>query len=806
MKRITGFLFSLLFVCTVFAQGKKTDAMLFGHVQDKETGEHIPYATIVVKGTNKGTSSDITGHFKLANLPLGKQTIIANFVGYKPLEMEVEMKRGESVTVFFELEEDVFNLDQVVVTGTRTPHYIKNVPVRTEVVTSQALKNKNAWNLFEALEGIPGVRVESQCQFCNFSMVRMQGLGAEHTQVLIDGQPIYSGLAGIYGLEQIGTGNVDRIEVVKGAGSALYGSSAVAGAINIITKEPLRVPSLTADIQMGNHGTNVYNLNGSMSSEDGNIGLNIYAQKIDHGAIDETGEGSTSKEVKKKDGISDRVESKMHQLGFGLYINNPFFRDDRLVLKGKTINEYRAGGKLTGDYYKNPFSDGTENITTNRYEGELNYIKPLSERSKLTLISTYANHNREATNDAFLGDYQDTHDGANPDILLMRPYIAKEHSWVSTLMLSSRLQNHGILFGLQHYATKLDETGMYVVVDEESSHTGEAYKSIGKKHAQEFGAFLQDEWTIGQNFTVVPGVRIDHHASGEEYQSDKEVFDQAFPKTKFEETSVNPRVALKYNLNKHITLRANAGTGFRAPYGFSEDLHLCSGSPRVWKSSELKPETSRSFNLSADYYGHHIQFSANAFYTFLKNKIDFGTADDKVKAMGYTYQWENVDDAVVKGVEMSLLLNPVRNLNMGIDFTLNDGKYKNPREDWKGSKFEKVSRNIPRFAQTTGSVKLEYTPKTWTFMINGLYQGKMFIDYLQEEDITQPDSKIKETKPFMTFNAKVSKQLGAFNLYAGAKNIFSYIQDEKHLDDAAFIYAPLYGALWYGGISVTLAH
>ena len=161
--------------------------------------------------------------------------------------------------------------------------------MRTEVVTSQALKNKNAWNVFEALEGVPGIRVENQCQFCNFTMVRMQGLSSEHTQVLINGQPVYSGLASVYGLEQIGTGDVDRIEVVKGAGSALYGSSAIAGAINIIAKEPSTIPYVSADLQFGNHNTRVYNVSASMRNSQGNIGISAYAQKIDHGVIDETG-------------------------------------------------------------------------------------------------------------------------------------------------------------------------------------------------------------------------------------------------------------------------------------------------------------------------------------------------------------------------------------------------------------------------------------------------------------------------------------------------------------------------------------
>ncbi len=141
---------------------------------------------------------------------------------------------------------------------------------------------------------------------------------------------------------------------------------------------------------------------------------------------------------------------------------------------------------------------------------------------------------------------------------------------------------------------------------------------------------------------IVPGIRLDHHHSGEEYVSDQQVFEAAnFPKTNFDETAVNPRMVVKYAISDKITLRANAGAGFRAPYGFSEDLHLCSGSPRVWKSSDLSPERSVSYNLSADYYGKQFRISANLFRTDLKNKIGFTDADPNIAALGgYDYQWK----------------------------------------------------------------------------------------------------------------------------------------------------------------------
>ncbi|MFA6701094.1 MAG: TonB-dependent receptor [Dysgonamonadaceae bacterium] len=696
---------------------------------------------------------------------------------------------------------DVFNLDQVVVTGTRTQHYVKDVPIRIEVVTSQALKNKNAWNVFEALEGVPGIRVEDQCQSCNFTMVRMQGLGSEHTQVLINGQPIYSGLASVYGLEQIGTGDVDRIEVIKGAGSALYGSSAIAGAINIITKEPTYVPHISADIQFGNFQSNVYNFSSSMRNEVGNIGLSIYAQKIDHGVIDETREGDTLEEVKKKDGISDRVASNLHNLGASLFIDNPFFGNDKLVFRGKAINEKREGGIITDEYYKNPFTDGTENITTNRYEVEANYAKTINKKVDLNFTNTFINHNREATNDSYLLSYLETHNNETPNMLDMRPYLAKENSLISTLTLGTTVGYHHLLFGLQNYLTRLNESGMYVVVDESSPYFGDSYKSIARKHAHEIGAFIQDEWRVTSDFTIVPGIRIDHHVSSEEYTSDKTIFDGDFPKTSFDQTSINPRLAIKHNLSEHITLRANMGTGFRAPYGFSEDLHLCSGSPRVWKSSDLKAETSRSTNFSADYYGHQIQISANIFYTYLKDKIDFTDADEKVKNIGYTYQWRNIDDAVVKGIEMMILVNLLKSLNIGADFGVNSGEYKKVRQDWAGTQYENNSKYIPRFPTTTGSLKIEYAPRTWNFSVYGLYQGKMFIDYMSED---ASKSKIMQTDPYMTFNVSVSRIFGNVRLYAGGKNIFSYIQNKKYLDDAAFIYAPVYGAQYYAGISINI--
>jgi len=799
MKRFYLYIFILKFSINLLSQ------TVYPEIEGYVFSGNMPLsgANIILKGTTIGTTTNKDGYYRLTNLTRGNFILKASYIGYKTQEIEVKLKEPIVYKINFNLEEDILYLKNIVVTGTRTQHYIKDAPIRTEVITMHEIESKNACNLYQALEGTPGIRVEQQCQYCNFTMVRMQGLGAEHTQVLINGQPIYSGLASVYGLQQISTLDITQIEVVKGAGSALYGSSAVAGAINIITKEPSFEPSTKIDVQLGNYNTNRYDISSSLRNKKGNIGLNIFAQELTGDAIDETGPGLSKNEVKNKDGISDRVATNNINAGFGLFINDAFLENDKLIIRGKSIIERRQGGKLTDDYFKNPFSNGTESIYTNRYETQLNYDKVTGLNSKLNFSIAYVNHYREATNDTYLNDYMATHNNSSPDVQNMRPYLAKESLLTSTLTFNTTIFNHNLLIGLQGFYDNLEESGMYVVVNPESNYLGQSYKSIGKKSAKEFGVFFEDEWVITDKLTLVPGIRIDYHNSWEEYKSDSQVFNTTFPKTSFNKSSVNPRLAIKYELSEKVTLRVNAGTGFRAPYGFSEDLHLCSGSPRVWKSSDLKPETSVSYNFSTDYYGKSIKVSTNIFHTDLRNIIGFTEADPNIAALGYDYQWKNFNNAFVQGIEISILSNITEKLVLGIDLTYNQGKYKQARKDWIGTQYESVSKYIPRFPSTTGNLKIEYNPEEWNFSLIGDFQGNMYIDYYSENP---KESKIKKTAPFMVFNARISKNIDSFKLYAGVNNIFNFIQDERHLDDAAFMYAPIYGRMYYGGISIEIKH
>ena len=230
----------LLLSSTVYAEDlKSTDANIVGHVIEKSTREHLPYMTVSLKGTTIGTMTDATGHYFLKNLPEGEFTLSVSAVGYKSQERKVVLKRGKTLEENFELEEDMVALDGVVVTANRNETARRLAPTLVKVVTPKLFEQTNSHTLSQGLAFQPGVRVETDCQNCGYSQVRINGLDGKYTQILIDSRPIFSSLAGVYGLEQIPANMIERVEVVRGGGSALFGSSAIAGTVNIITKEPV---------------------------------------------------------------------------------------------------------------------------------------------------------------------------------------------------------------------------------------------------------------------------------------------------------------------------------------------------------------------------------------------------------------------------------------------------------------------------------------------------------------------------------------------------------------------------------------
>lgn len=777
-------------VGNTFAHGGSIE----GTITNSKNNKAISFVSVQIEGLRIGGITDTNGMYMIIHIPEGKHTLIVSAIGYRSQTQTVDIIEGGTETFDFEIKQTPLQSKGMVVTGTRTPRYIKDVPVRTEVITNSSIENKSAHNIFEALDGELGVKVEQQCQGCNFSVLRMQGLGADHTQILIDGQPVYSGLASVYGLQQMSTVDIDQIEIVKGAGSALYGSSAVAGAINIISMVPQETEAKVG-IEIGEHNTNMYNV--FASTRKNNIGTVLYAQQNNTGEIDETGDINAIEGVDNPDGWLDRARSNSKNAGFKLFFDN-LIGLDKLIIRGSVMNELRQGGWLKDNLFENPFAPGTERIITDRYSAQINYQTMFSAGNEINASLSVINHKRDATNDTFLSDYEDIR-GESAPIDLLRPYIAKENLLVLNFNYLHPLGNkHNILTGIQFTHNDLEESGMYLDVDSE-----EPYVSTSTKKANEIGIYLQDEFRIHNRLELVGGLRFDYHSSEDNFRGSGDVFPQGLAPLEYEEKTINPRFAIKYNITEDFSLRGSIGSGYRVPYGFSEDLHLCSGSPRVYKGGNLKPEKSLSYSTTADYTGINWNASINLYQTELEDAIAFAEADDEISALGYSYQWQNIDNAYVRGMDIAGSYAITNDFVFSLRLEYFDGKYDNARSDWVGTEFEEISRNISRYPKYSGGVNLEFSPSTWGFNFDADYKGKMFIDLTEPAD--PANIKIHETEPFVIINTKISKNFfDNYQLYIGARNLNGYTQEKKHIDDAAFMYAPVYGRIIYGGIKITL--
>lgn len=320
--------------CELAAQGKPTDANIIGHVTDAKTGEHLAGITIAIKGTTFGTATDATGHYFLKNLKQKSVTLVMRGLGYLSQERVIEISPDKVIEVNFEAEQDNINIDEVVVSSNRQATLRRLAPTLVTVLDSKLFESANATNLAQGLIFQPGVRVENNCQNCGFNQVRINGLDGRYSQILIDSRPIMNALAGVYGLEQIPTNMIERVEVVRGGGSALFGSSAIAGVINIITKEPQR-NSFTFNESMSFSGfkdlDNNLSFNGSLVSDDNRAGAMVFAQARYRKEHDVNG-----------DGYSELGRLDSRSLGFRGYFRPSDYT--RLTGEVHTFSEARRGG------------------------------------------------------------------------------------------------------------------------------------------------------------------------------------------------------------------------------------------------------------------------------------------------------------------------------------------------------------------------------------------------------------------------------------------------------------------------------
>lgn len=793
----------LLLSATAYAEDLKgTDANIVGHVIEKSTGEHLPYMTVSLKGTTIGTMTDATGHYFLKNLPEGEFALQISAIGYKSQDRKVILKRGKTLEENFELEEDLVALDGVVVTANRNETARRLAPTLVNVVTPKLFDLTNSHTLSQGLVFQPGVRVETDCQNCGYSQVRINGLDGKYTQILIDSRPIFSALAGVYGLEQIPANMIERVEVVRGGGSALFGSSAIAGTVNIITKEPIRNSGSFSHSISNFDGSGSFDnnttLNLSLVSSDNKMGAYIYGQNRHRSAWDSNG-----------DGFSELPKLRNQTVGLNAYYRTSAY--SKLSLEYHHMEEFRRGGSgfgLPPHIAENADLNGTgepglvEQLRHSINTGGLKFT--VFSRDQKHTFSTYASA-QHIVRDSYYSAYGMTTDFTG---VLGAQYI---YHFDKCLFMPSDLTG-GVEFNHDNLHDKATDMQKYrdAALDEDPGATGNRLQQLIDKYTPAplnqvvniASAYVQNEWN-NEQWSFLIGARVDKNSI-----MDKAVF--------------SPRANIRYNPTQDVNIRFSYAEGFRAPQAFDEDLHISNVGGElvsIVRAKGLKEERSRSLNASVDWYHYFGNFQANflieGFYTKLSDPFVLTPPVKDPAGSGYLLQTRvNGSGAKVYGgtLEGKIAYRDKIQLQAGI--TVQRSIY-DSSEEWSAdeehlSEKERRSDKILRTPDVYGYFTATYTPvKPLSMALNGNYTGRMYVPHLMSEVNGTADVLVK-SPTFFELGAKLAYDIDftgiCLQFNVGVQNIFNSYQndfDKGASRDSGYIYGPGTPRSYFAGVKLS---
>lgn len=730
--------------------------ILSGQVQSQD--QPVEFANILIMGTAHGSITGPDGYFEIKNIPFGEHQIRISFTGYETqTELIVITPQTPNATLNRNLELLSMELDQVVVTGTKTFKRQTESPVIVNVLDKKTLGAVQACNMAEGLAFQPGLRVEKDCQTCNYTQLRMNGLGGGYSQILINSRPIFSPLTGLYGLEQLPANMVDRIEVVRGGGSAIYGSSAIGGTVNILTRIPdengYDISYHTQNINGAANGHSVSG-NANLISTKGNMGAALFFNHSSRKAYDHN-----------LDNFSELPSLKNNAIGTHLFYLPT--KNQKLELNLSHIYEYRYGGEMIDQpaHLALQSEERTHHVTMGNLDHQINF-----NNNNSTWITYLAG--QHTARDHYTGILPDSSE-------LTKHLIHPPYGTSATLTLQGGSQlNHRIQKFLGGSNT-ITIGGEYVVDDVLDEI--EAYNYKVDQLTKNAGAFLQSDWEITPSFNLLSGVRADDH-------------------NKLDQLVFSPRMALLYKL-KNTQLRLSWGQGFRAPQAFDSDLHIAfagGGVSRIMLGANLKEERSNSISTSLNYdkaSAHYIAgFTLEGFYTQLQDAFYLHPMGQD--EFGEQFEKRNGSGATVQGITTELRANYDQKVQLEGGITLQVSRYDEPvsYSDELAPK-----RTFLRSPDQYGYAILTINPsKSWTAAINWVYTGPMELIHLAGAPEQQADEYSLST-PFNEWSCKVTYRVpvhpmkAGFEFFGGVKNITNAYQDDFDSGknrDSNYIYGP----------------
>lgn len=687
------------------------------------------------------------------------------------------------------------DIDEVVITGTLKQVKKSDSPVPVTIIPSKVFQKNPTSNVVDALYQINGIHPQINCNMCNTTDIGINGMPGPYTMVLIDGMPIVSSLSSVYGMSGIPNSIIKQVEVVKGPASSLYGSEAIGGVINIITKKADTVPKFFLDYNSsswdeltGNIGfsTKLNSRISTMLNIDGYY-YNTPKDIIKDGFMDKTLQKRISifnkwdlrQKFDKTASLSLRYYNEDRHGGemgwnknhrgfveFNEYNNDKTsdgYNADFVLKNGYTIyNEKYAKGfrmpRFLSDAEKTEFKNKVltvhpdaqfandmkyqESIFTNRFEAIGKWQLPIEEN--ITIQASYNQHNQNAAygTELFV---------ANQKTLFGQAYWDKE------------VNNHNLLAGIAYrYVWFKDNT-----IASENGKTPFV--------TQMPGIFIQDLWKIGEKNSLLLGYRLD------------------LDNTKSADGSHNnlvhsPRVAFKYMPNIQNVFRLSIGAGYRVVNIFSEDHRALSGQFQAKYGEHLNPE--KSISGTMDYEGRlatenvGLTYNIGVYYTHFLNKI-YTVRSNEHRTLTY-FNVDGKEYARSAGASLDVALNFGFPLKITGGVSYNQSQLFEYERNENGEKISNAIkyRDFEFSPRWMGVYSLAYDfNKKLTLDLTGDWKGKMLLPIQGEVEVKDASGKIigKETDPrpqispaFTKMNLQLTYKLEKLQIYGGVKNIFNY--------------------------------
>lgn len=779
-------------ILSVFLFLQITYSIFSQTVSGKITFENkpVPFAFVYVKGGTYGVTANEKGYYEL-NLPAGKITIQVRSQGFRKVSKEIITKNNEKLNLNIELFEDVLGLDEVVISATRNRVERKETPVVVSTIKPRLLTATQSASIADGLNYAPGVRVETNCQNCGFTQVRLNGLDGGYTQVLLNSRPVFTSLIGVYGLEQIPTNIIERIEVVRSGGSALYGSSAIAGTVNVITKDPVlntwEIGSNFAFID-GKALDRTLTFNTSVVADDLNSGISLFGMNRNRESLDVNG-----------DGFTELVKLKNTTVGAKAFVK--LTEKSRISMNLNSIKEYRRGGNKLN--LAPQFTDITEELDHDTFIGGIDYEVYTKDNSgKFQIYTSMSNTDR--------GSYYGGLGGGitkQDSILANNAFgTTKDLAWVNGLQFTKSLKSKDVLTVGAEYnftSTKDEIVGYNRLVDQS---------------VKSFGVYGQYEWKASEKFTALIGARLDNVNIDGNY-----TIGTIARNIDVSQTTFSPRLTISYQFTDALKFRGGYARGFRAPQAFNEDVHISSvgGEPQfVILSDDLKTEFSNAYTGSLNFSKNinllQLDFLLEGFYTTLKNPFTLVSTGSTLPNGSIVEEVRNGSGAKVYGVNFEFGISPNPKWQFQLGGTLQESKYDDPQVLFETNGVSGESditvNEFVRNPNFYGYLNTAWIPsEKFNVDLTGTYTGGMTVPrVISDTGFLQ----LNEVTDFFDLNLKLESHID-FNdnfmttISAGVKNMFNAYQDDFDTGatrDSDYIYGPSAPRTFFIGIKFGKFH